>query len=77
MVEIFTETLSKITESNQQAQEICNDNPQDLNNNFIEWGSYSVNCILQAVEDPIERVKVMRNCIKQSFISEQFNHPQE
>ena len=74
----FTAVLSKVTDSAKEANKSFNENPQDLDTHFTEWVTFSANCLVTAVEDPVKRVGVLRDLLGQAlFAAEGGADPQE
>jgi len=65
----FTAVLSKVTDSAKEANKSFNENPQDLDTHFTEWVTFSANCLVTAVEDPVKRVGVLRDLLGQALFA--------
>ena len=65
----FTAVLSEVTDSAKEANKSHNENPQDLDTHFTEWVTFSANCLVTAVEDPVKRVGLLLHLLGQALFA--------
>ena len=69
LINPFQKPLQNLTESGQEAQKHWNDNPQDQSPKlYNEWAVTAMHFVLQQVEDPVDRMKVLRDVLAQTFM---------